>query len=78
MLQKMLEKDFFNCCYRDDDVTNDVDFFEKLSEKWLKYVFFLKVTLWQLGKRFSRSYFSFSKVKITYKLNIIIGYMLIG
>ena len=41
MLQKqMVEKNFQNCNYKDDDVTNYVKFFEKLCEKWLKYVFF--------------------------------------
>ena len=31
---------FQDCSYRDDDVTNYVDFFEKLCKKWPKYVFF--------------------------------------
>ena len=43
--KKMIEKNFQNCSYRDDDVTNYVNFFEKLRKKWLKYVFFLKLTL---------------------------------
>ena len=38
--KKMVEKNFQNCSYRCDDVTNYVIFFEKLCEKWLKYVFF--------------------------------------
>ena len=37
----MVEKDFQNYSYRDNDVTNYIFFFfEKLSEKRLKYVFF--------------------------------------
>ena len=43
--KKMVEKFFQNCSYRDDDVTSYVHCFEKLCEKWLKYVFFLKLTL---------------------------------
>ena len=39
--------------------------FEKLCEKWLKYVFFLKLTF----SRFSGS-FSASESQETYKLNI--------
>ena len=34
------KKKIQNCSYRDDDVINYVNFFEKLCEKWLKYVFF--------------------------------------
>ena len=37
--KKMVEKSFQNCSYMDDDVTNYVNFFEKLCKKWLKYVF---------------------------------------
>ena len=31
--KKMVGKNFQNWSYRDDDVTNDVNFFEKLCEK---------------------------------------------
>ena len=31
----MVEKNFENCSYKDDDVTNYVNIFEKLSKKWL-------------------------------------------
>ena len=37
----MVEKKIQNCSYRDDDVTNYVNFFQKLCQKWMKYVFFL-------------------------------------
>ena len=48
----MVAKNFQTCSYRDNDVTNYIIFFFlKLCEKWLKYVFFLKLTLWQLEKR---------------------------
>ena len=40
----MEEEIFQNCSYRDDDVTNYVNFFEKLCEKWLQYVF-IKINL---------------------------------
>ena len=36
----MVEKNIQNCSYKDDDVTNYVNVFEKLCKKWLKYVFF--------------------------------------
>ena len=39
--KKMVEKKIQNCSYRDDDVTNYVNFFQKLCQKWMKYVFFL-------------------------------------
>ena len=42
-----------------DDVTNENNVFEKLCEKWLKYVFLLKLTLWQLEKRSSKSFLAF-------------------
>ena len=41
----MVEEYFQNCSHRDDDVTNYVNFFGKLCEKWLKYIFALKLTL---------------------------------
>ena len=47
----MVAKNFQICSYRDNDVTNYIIFFFKLCKKWLKYVFFLKLTLWQLEKR---------------------------
>ena len=34
--KKMEEKNFQNSSYRDDDITNYANFFEKLCEKWLK------------------------------------------
>ena len=37
----MVKKKIQNCSYRDDDVTNYVNFFQKLCQKWMKYVFFL-------------------------------------
>ena len=41
MLQKnIVEKNFQNCSYRDDEVTNYVNFVEKKKKKWLKYGFF--------------------------------------
>ena len=44
--KNMVEEYFQNCSHRDDDVTNYVNFFEKLCEKWLKYIyFFQKLTL---------------------------------
>ena len=62
MLEKNGGKKFQHCTYGDDGVTNYVNFFEKLCEKWLKCFFsFLKLTLWQLEKRFSRSFFNFWK-----------------
>ena len=39
--KKIVGKNFQNCSYRDDDVTNYVNFFQKLCQKWMKYVFFL-------------------------------------
>ena len=65
----MLDKDFQNRSYRDHDVTNYVYFLEKLSDKWLKYVFFLKLTLRPLQKNF-KIFFQLLKVKIAYKLNM--------
>ena len=57
--KKMAENHFQNCRYRDDGVTNYVNIFEKLCEKWLKYVFFLKLTLWQLQKKFQDLFLAF-------------------
>ena len=34
ILKKIVEKFFQNCSYKDDDVTNYINFFEQLSEKW--------------------------------------------
>ena len=36
----MVEKNLQNFSYKDDDVTNYANFFEKIYEKWLRYVFF--------------------------------------
>ena len=43
----------------DDGITNYVFFFEKLCKKWLKYVFFIKLTLPQRQKKFSRFFSAF-------------------
>ena len=40
MLEKNGSKKFQHCSYGDDGVTNYVNFFEKLCEKWLKCIFF--------------------------------------
>ena len=61
---KMVDKNFQNCSYRDDDVTNYVNFFEKLCEKWLKYVF-SKIDLVAAGKKISKIFFHLLKVNIT-------------
>ena len=66
ILQKMVEKIFQNCSYRDDDITDYVNFFEKLCEKWLKYVFFKSTS----RKKIFKNFFRFLKVEITYKSNI--------
>ena len=60
MLQKNWRKKKFQICsYSNDGVTNYVNFLKNYAKSWLKYVFFVKLTLWQLEKRFSRSFFSF-------------------
>ena len=59
ILCNVIKKNFQNCSYTDDDFTNYDNFFEKLCEKWLQYDFFLKLTLWQLEKRFSRFFSAF-------------------
>ena len=41
----MVETNFQICSYRDDDVTNHINLFEKSCEKLLKYVFFSKINL---------------------------------
>ena len=68
--KKMVEKSFQNCSYMDDDVTNYVNFFEKLCKKWLKYVLFSKINLVTARKTIFKIFFQLLKVKITYKLNI--------
>ena len=40
VIKKMAEKKNQSCSYRDDDVTNYVNFFGKLCEKRQKYVSF--------------------------------------
>ena len=45
MLKKMAEKKFQNFSNRDDDLTTYVNFVKKLCRKWVKLVFFLKLTL---------------------------------
>ena len=70
MLQKkMEEKHFQNSSYRDDDITNYANFFEKLCEKWLKYVFFSKINLVAARKKIFKIFFQLLKLRITYKLN---------
>ena len=55
----------------DDDATNYVNYFEKLCEKWLKYVFFFsKISLVTARKKILKIFFQLLKVKITYTLNI--------
>ena len=68
--KKMLEKDFQNCSCRNDDVTNYVNFFEKLCKKWLKYVFFSKINLVTARKKIFKIFIQLLKVEIAYKLNI--------
>ena len=58
--------------YKNDDVTNYVNFSEELCEKWLKYVFFPKINLVTAKKTIFKILFQPLKVKITYKLNIYI------
>ena len=53
---KMVDKNFQNCSYRDDDVTNYVNFFEKLCEKW--NMFFSKIDLVAAGKKDFQDLFS--------------------
>ena len=53
-----------NGSYRDDDVTNYVNFFEKVWEKWLKYGFFSKINLVADIKKISKIFFQLLKVKI--------------
>ena len=48
----MVEKFFQNCSYSDDDITDYVNFFEKLCEKWLKYVFFKSTSRKKIFKNF--------------------------
>ena len=62
--KKMVENVFQNWSYRDDDVTNYVNFFEKLCEKWLKYVF-SKINLVTATKKIFKIFFQLLKVKIT-------------
>ena len=68
----MVEKNLQNCSYRDDDITNYVNFFEKRYEKWLKYVFFSKINLGTAKKKIFKIFFQLLKVKIRYKLHIYI------
>ena len=58
-------KNFQNCSYRDDDVTNYVNFIKKLCKKWLKYVFFSKINLVTDRKKISKIFFQPLEVKIT-------------
>ena len=49
--KKLVEKKNQNCSYSDNDVINYVNFFKNCAKNWLKYVFFVKLTFWQLEKR---------------------------
>ena len=66
----MVEKTFQNCSYKDDDVTNYDNFFEKICEKMAKKCFFYKINLVTARKKIFKIFFQLLKVKITYKLNI--------
>ena len=58
MLQKkMVEISFQNCSYRDDGITNYVNFFEKLCEKLLN-MFFSKINLVTARKKDFQDLFS--------------------
>ena len=70
---KIVERNFQNCSYMDVDVTNYVNFFEKLSKNWLK-LFFSKINLVTVRKKYFQNFFTDLKVKITYKFNIYIGW----
>ena len=56
--KEMVETNFQNCCYRDDDVTNHINLFEKSCEKLLKYVFFSKINLVTARKKNFQDLFS--------------------
>ena len=60
----MVAKKIQHFNYRDDDVTNYVNFFENLCEKWLN-MFFL-VNLVTARKQIFKIFFQLFKVKITY------------
>ena len=68
--KNMIEKNLQNWSYRDDDIINYDNIFEKLCEKWLKYVF-SKINIMAARKKiFIKILFHLLKVKITYKLNM--------
>ena len=73
VLQKIGRKKFSKhfCRHRDDYITNYVNLFEKLCEKWLKYVF-CKINVVAARKKISKIFLQIFKVKKTCKLNIYI------
>ena len=58
MLQKMVEKNFQNSSYKDDNVTNYVNFLKKICEKIIIF-FFLRLTLRKLEKKFQDLFLAF-------------------
>ena len=68
MLQKIWWKNFQNCTYWDDGVTNYVNSFEKIFE-----VFFSEINLVAVKKKIFKIFFQLLKLKITYKFNIYRG-----
>ena len=59
--KKMVEKNFRNCSYSDGDVTNYVNFFEKLFEN----MFFSQINLVTDRKKILKFFFQLFKVKIS-------------
>ena len=57
---KIVERNFQNCSYMDVDVTNYVNFFEKLSKNWLK-LFFSKINLVTVRKKDFQDFFTVFK-----------------
>ena len=70
LTKKMAEKNFQNCSYNDDSVTNYVNFFLTIMRKMAKICFFSKINLVTARKKIFKIFFQFLKVKVTYKLNI--------
>ena len=57
--KKMVKKKKFKLIAIGLMTSRIMPFIEKLCKKWLNYAFFLRLTLSQIEKRFSRSFFSF-------------------
>ena len=56
--KNVVDEYFQNCSHRDDNVTNYVNFFEKLCEKWLKYIYiFSKINLVTARKSILKIFF---------------------